>query len=650
MDTNFIIPILVFFPMIGAVVGYLIGRKNKNLRNHWACVVTAVVFLLALPIIGSDASFSMEKICGLGLHFAADGLQVVLVLLASFAWLATTLFSEEYFAHYHNRNRYYFFLLMTLGATIGVFLSADFYTTFIFFEIMSFTSFVWVIHDETEGAIKAASTYLAVAIFGGLVTLMGMFWMYHMSGTLVFTEVAEFVSLQTDKTQVYTCGVLILVGFGAKAGLFPLHIWLPEAHPVAPAPASALLSCILTKTGVFGMLILGTKLFVYDAVWGYFMLTLGTITMVLGAILAVFSINLKRVMACSSLSQIGFIVVGIGMQGILGSHNALAAGGTILHVANHSILKVVLFLSAGVVYMNLHKLDLNEIRGWGKDKPFLKAVFLMGALGIMGIPLWNGYISKTLLHESIVEGIVLLEEMGQSAFYLECVEILFLFSGGLTVAYMVKIFIAVFVESNVAGDFKQSEKPYISKLSMIALGIPAFLLPVLGMLPHITMDEIANLSYHFMNAHAPDHAVHYFAWVNLKGAVISVVVGAVVYLLFIRKVLMQTDECGNRVYVNVIPEWVSLENKVYRPLLLGILPFIGGLFARMAASLVDGVIAIFRILVFNNDGGKFVPHEDQYFSTYTHAEEPKKVYHEDFAISLMMVGIGLAVVLLYILI
>ncbi|WP_317853849.1 complex I subunit 5 family protein [Chakrabartyella piscis] len=649
MEQNYIIPILIFLPMIGAFIGYGIGRVNKTWRNHWACLVTAVVFFGSLSLIGSDATFVMENVCGLGLHFETDGLQVVLAILAAFAWFATTVFSEEYFAHYHNRNRYYFFLLMTLGATLGVFLSADFYTTFVFFEMMSFTSFVLVIHDETTEAIKAAGTYLTVAIFGGLVTLMGLFWMYHMAGTLAFSELADFVAAQEDVSGMYTCAILILVGFGAKAGLFPLHIWLPEAHPVAPAPASALLSCILTKSGIFGVLILSTKLFLYDGTWGYFMLTLGTITMVLGAVLAVFSINLKRVMACSSLSQIGFIVVGIGMQGILGSHNALAAGGTILHVANHSILKVVLFLSAGAIYMNLHKLDLNDIRGWGKDKPFLKAVFLMGSLGIMGIPLWNGYISKTLLHESIVEGIVMLEEVGQSALYLQTVEVLFLFSGGLTVAYMTKIFVAIFMEENPYATKEVHHKSYISKPSMIALGIPAFILPILGIFPHQTMDVIADFSYHFMGAHAPDHAVHYFAWVNLKGAVISVVVGALVYGLFIRKVLMQTDANGNRIYCNLVPEWLSLENKVYRPALLQILPFIGGFFARMAGNLVDGCIAISRILVFNSDGAKFIPGEDQYFSVYTHAEAPKKVYHEDFARSLMMVGLGLAAVLLYIL-
>lgn len=170
--------------------------------------------------------------------------------------------------------------------------------------------------------------------------------------------------------------------------------------------------------------------------------------MVLGAVLAVFSVNLKRTLACSSMSQIGFIIIAIGMQGLLGEHNALAASGTLLHFLNHSLFKLLLFLGAGVIFMNLRELNLNKIRGYGKDKPLLKLIFLMPILGIGGIPLWNGYISKTLIHESMVEYIEVLKEAGQSIAFMKGAEILFLFSGGLTLAYMTKIFVCIFLEDN----------------------------------------------------------------------------------------------------------------------------------------------------------------------------------------------------------
>src|SRR5699024_5013413 len=147
---------------------------------------------------------------------------------------------------------------------------------------------------------------------------------------------------EEKRTALYAAGGLALAGFGAKAGMFPLHIWLPKAHPVAPAPASALLSGILTKSGVFGILLLSRYLFWAELSWSQVVLALGVVTMVLGAVLALFSIDLKRTLACSSMSQIGFILVGVAMQGFLGHENALAAWGTVLHMLNHSLIKLVL--------------------------------------------------------------------------------------------------------------------------------------------------------------------------------------------------------------------------------------------------------------------------------------------------------------------
>ena len=171
---------------------------------------------------------------------------MVYVGVALLMWSMTALFSREYFAHYRNRNRYYFFFLLTLGATLGVFMSGDLYTAFVFFEIMSFTSYTWVAHDEKPGAMKAAGTYLAVAVIGGLVMLMGIMMLYFKLGTVMINEICEaaipvFESGE-DTAYMFVAGICILFGFGAKAGMFPLHIWLPKAHPVAPAPASALLS------------------------------------------------------------------------------------------------------------------------------------------------------------------------------------------------------------------------------------------------------------------------------------------------------------------------------------------------------------------------------------------------------------------------
>ncbi len=571
---NLFLPILAFFPMLCAVISYIVGRRSKKARDILACIfagaeLAAVIFLILS--IKDTAVFSIQNSFGLGLNFKFDGFRKVYCTVIAFMWFMTMLFSREYFSSYRNRNRYYFFNLMTLGATTGVFLAADLYTAFVFFEIMSFTSYPWVAHEEEPAAMKAAGTYLGVAVIGGLAALMGLFLLYSKLGTLSLDELYTAAASCSDKGTLYTAGGLVLFGFGAKAGMFPLHIWLPKAHPVAPAPASALLSGILTKAGVFGILAISCNVFRYDPTWGAVILTLGVITMVLGAVLALLSIDLKRTLACSSMSQIGFILVGIGMMGLLGEENALAARGALMHMVNHSLIKLTLFMSAGVVYMNLHKLNLNDIRGFGRKKPLLNIAFLLGALGIGGIPLFNGYVSKTLLHESIVEYSHMLS--GSSAALITTTEWLFLISGGITVAYMTKLYIALFVEKhpNKQAEFDAKRK-YMSGLSSLALVGSAAVLPVLGMIPNATLDSFADASAGFFSAALPEHAISYLSFSNLKGAAISIAIGAVLYLCIVRPLLMRRDALDIKLYINRLPERLDLENAIYRPLILKILP------------------------------------------------------------------------------
>ena len=625
MEMNMILAFLVFYPMIGALVSYIIGRFHKTARDYFADFVVISEFAVTLYLFctfdGSRIlSFSIDSFAGLGIGFVLDGFRSIYTLTAALMWMMTTVFSKEYFKHYHNRNRYYLFMLLTLGATMGVFLSADLYTTFIFFEMMSFTSYVWVAHDERKASLRAAETYLSVAVIGGMAMLMGLFLLYHELGTLEIAALLRLAKACPDKTLLYVAGGCITLGFGAKAGVFPLHIWLPKAHPVAPAPASALLSGILTKSGIFGMIVVSCNLLYGDGDWGSVILLLGCITMFGGALLALFSVDLKRTLACSSMSQIGFVTVGIGMQGLLGEENTMAAMGTLLHMVNHSLIKLVLFMAAGVVFMNVHMLNLNEIRGFGRKKPLLHFIFLMGALGIGGIPLWNGYISKTLLHESIVEYTQLLKEgvlmpamFGTGA--MKCIEWIFLISGGMTVAYMVKLYVAVFIEKNSDADRQErfdGMKQYMNWQSKLALTVSAVLLPLMGCLPGIIMDFLAKRGIGFMNAEALGETVHYFSVNNLKGALISVIIGAALYGLILRPFFMRKTETG-RIYVNLWPSRLDLEDHFYRPLIV-VLCAACGFFARVCDSLVDGVVVLLRKTVYRDKALPFELSEGTVFT------------------------------------
>lgn len=565
------------------------------------------------------ADILIPGICGFGLHLRLDGFRLIYTLIAVLMWSVSGVFSREYMAHYQKRVRYYVFFWITFLATVGVFLSEDLYTTFIFFEIMSFTSYVWVAFDEKKESLRAAETYLAVAVIGGMVMLMGLFLLYDLLGTLDMDELqsaAAAAAGQGYQARLYGAGALLLFGFGAKAGCFPLHIWLPKAHPVAPAPASALLSGILTKTGIFGIIVVSCRLFGADAAWGLLITGLGLITMFLGALLAVFSINLKRTLACSSVSQIGFILVGVGMCGMLasaGANPSMAARGAFLHMVNHSLFKLVLFLCAGAVFMNLHQLDLNQIRGFGRKKPLLAGCFLMGALGISGIPGWSGYVSKTLLHESIVEYRELIAEGAAGAAKAEAVsaaaetisrlagnpvlwtaaEWIFLITGGMTVSYMLKLFFAIFVERNEdakrQAEFDAMSGRYMKGASGFVLAIPAGLILILGMLPDLTMNRLADLGQGFFLAGGMEHAVHYFGLANLKGGLISIGIGILLYLLVIRTWLM-----ADKQYADRWPKKLDLEELIYRPILQVLLPGVfGAVFGLLDQYLISTLVTVF---------------------------------------------------------
>lgn len=586
---------LVFWPITGAFACFYIGRKDKKSRDGFAIFIVALNFavMIGLAFFASNQFppyFLWEAFMGFRIYFRLDGFRAVYGVITAFMWLMTTLFSKEYFAHYRNRNRYYFFSLLTFGATLGVFLSADLITTFIFFEVMSLTSYVLVIHDERPDTLEAARTYMAIAIIGGLALLLGLFIV---SNQLQTTEIAALhtamVNFEGDRGLIYLAAAFMMVGFGGKAGMYPLHIWLPNAHPVAPAPASALLSGVLTKTGVYGIIIVSTLMFNQEFTWGFIMVNFGIVGMFTGAMLALFSTDLKRTLAYSSVSQIGFIILGVGMQGIIDPYyNSMPIQGSLLHMVNHSLIKLLLFMAAGVVVLNTHELDLNKIRGFGRGKPLFTFCFLMGVLTIIGMPFWSGYISKTLLHESLVYHIWGHYDYSLSSAYFQTIEGIFTLTGGLTTAYMIKLFVCLCVEKNAFNQEKLSalNKKYITKLSAGVLAVCAVILPVLGFAPSLFMIPIGTFGQEFMLRVYPPYEIDFLAWINLRGALTSMVIGVILYTLVIRICLMSKDSEGRRIYLNAWPAVLDIEKRIYRPLLLKTMPAIGGFFAKVISGIL----------------------------------------------------------------
>lgn len=636
-----LIALIVFLPMIMGPALYCIGRRNDNLRDIIAIVFTFLELGMTLLLLRFMPSLNINGILVQGITFKTDGFRAVYSIVTAIMWAGTTMFAKEYFLHEKKGlDRYWMFILVTLGATEGVMLSGDLMTAFIFFEILSFTSFTWVIHEETKAAIRAGYTYLFIAVFGGLVLFMGLLMLKHSAGTLAFDQLRDAVQVSGRKKEIFAAAVCILLGFGAKAGMFPLHVWLPKAHPVAPSPASALLSGILTKVGVYGILTMTLQVMTGNEIFGMLVLILGLITMVSGAVLALFSVNLKRTLACSSMSQIGFILTGIAMSVLLAAAGeeegvVLALSGSMLHMVNHSMIKLTLFMAAGVVVMNIHLLRLDDIRGWGRNKTVLKIAFALGALGISGVPMFNGYISKTMLHEGIVEGAHAIEGLGT---VLHAAEWIFLVSGGITFAYMLKLFICIFVEKNTEEWVQMKydkNSGCMNGLSTAAIAGASLFMIINGQ-PFV-MTRLAA----FMTGSEEILHFHAFTAENLKGGAISLGIGLLVYLIFVRKVLVR-----NGSYVDLWPEKLDMEDLIYRPA-LKIIALILAFFGRILVDMVDMTAALARGTFMKEirvHEGK--DHINRVSAFAEESIEAAKPLLRNFTFAMMMTCIGILIILI----
>ncbi|CDI49441.1 complex I subunit 5 family protein [Clostridium tetani] len=565
MNLNYIFYIILIVPLIASLVGFIIGKYNEKIRDRFNIAVTFIVFLVITYIFPHIYNESIElfigDIMGTGLSLKIDMFRYIFIWLTALIWFLVTIYSVQYLNSYKNRNRYYLFFMLTYWSTLGIFISENFLNLFTFFEIMSLTSYPLIIHDEDEYSHEAGETYIIMAVTGGLVLLMGLFLLFDYTQTLEISLLKN--SLANLGNIKYAIVFLIIFGFGIKAGMFPLHIWLPKAHPAAPAPASAVLSGVLLKTGIFGIMITSQIITPEDKNISLVILVLGFMTMFIGGFLAMFQRNIKRILAYSSMSQMGYVLVGIGLMGILEKHKYMAFYGTTYHIINHMIFKVLLFMIAGVIYMYLHELSINHIGGFGRNKKLLKILFFIAICGITAMPGFNGFISKNILHHALLESKILYK-----SFWISFGDIIFILSSGFTVAYLLKIFIGLFIEEGVGSQYKGKIK--ISKITFFPMIALTFMTIFLGIKGDLVM-KILYKSGEIFNIEA--HAIgNFYSMENIKSSIISVVIGTLIYKFFIRKVLRK-GEGNNWWYENIALNWFSLEKNIYVPLLKTVLHY-----------------------------------------------------------------------------
>ena len=627
----------VLLPVFAAPLQYLIRRCSSRLCDTAVSAVCLISLLFTVFIACAPPEYVLIRGPFItGLSFASGGIHSIFAVMCSGMFFFSSLADSAYFRGEEHNERYRASLLLTLGALLGVFLAGDLMTLYVCFEAMSLSSWIWVAHNETDKAQDAADTYLTMAVAGGFVMLCGLFLLNNRFSTLDIAELRRQAALTDDRSELLLPGLCLLTGFAVKAGMFPFHIWLPKAHPAAPAPASALLSGILTKSGIFGILFISVCLLQGNEILTYTLLIPGTFTMVLGALLAVFSVDLKRTLACSSLSQIGFILVGAAVLS-MGGNTSLAAGGIIAHSLNHGLAKLVLFITAGVIYTHCRTLDLNELRGAGRNNPVLMICFLTGGLSLAGVPCFGGYISKTLLHEAIISQMQTENEVLGG--FLTAVEQLFLFSGGLTAAYMAKLFINLFIRKP-AGNMPS----FRTDARSLAAVVPASAaLLVMGLIPSLSYEKIAACAAVSLGTEA--FHVSYFTPENLKGALISLLIGAAVYWLLIHGLL--TDrETGNCVKATTV---LDLDEDVYRPVLRG-LSFAGAFAARLCYSVTDILTRCGEKLIYMGKADRLNLGEDHHFTHYSKQYVKPGPIRQTLQFELMLFSLGLVAILVFLLV
>jgi len=333
-----------------------------------------------------------SQIAPFGLRFQVDGLSVSIALVGFLLWLAISIYSITYIKT--DLVSYYSLLLIVLGAVQGAVIAKDLMSFYVFLEITAVATYFLIIHKKSVDVLKAGYKYI-------IITLIGAFFIF-LSIILVYADTGSYEVIVVTNSDGFMAAVLFLLGCFVKAGVFPLHTWLPDAHPAAPPPVSAFLSGMMIKIGAYGIIrfifpILNFNLSAtnFGELLSSLIMSIGIASMLIGVLLALLQTDVKRLLAYHSISQMGYILLGIG----LGTKLGLAGG--LYHLVNHAMFKGLLFLCMGAITYSTGTRKLSDLGGLWKKMPITTSTCIIAALAISGIPPFNGFASKIVLTEAV---------------------------------------------------------------------------------------------------------------------------------------------------------------------------------------------------------------------------------------------------------
>jgi len=403
-----LIALLVIIPLLAAPACLLLPR-----RLAWgaATLVSAAVFALAVLLLWR---VQVQGVVSYhlggwpppwGIEYRADALNALVALIvAAIGALVMPYARRSVAAEVEERNQagFYAAYLLALSGLLGITLTGDLFNLFVFLEISSLSSYILISQHRDRRALVAAYQYLVVGTIGATFLLIGIGLLYGMTGTLNMADLAERLPLVDGTRTVYTGFAFIVVGVGIKLALYPLHWWLPNAYTHAPSVASAFLAATATKVAVYVLLrvlftVFGAEFSFRSAFFHSALITLAAAAIIAGSAMAIVQVNVKRLLAYSSVGQIGYMVLGLAMLSGLGLTAAT------LHLFNHALMKGALFLALGCVALRLGGCGLNDMKGLGRRMPLTMAAFVIGGLSLIGVPGTVGFISKWYLVLAAIE-------------------------------------------------------------------------------------------------------------------------------------------------------------------------------------------------------------------------------------------------------
>ena len=402
METIYSIKPLLAVLVSLCVVPILVSSRGPNVREAWTFAAAGLKFLIVASMVpeilgGKEIVYTVVRFLpGASIQFRVDALGMLFALVSSSLWIVTSAYSIGYMRGLkeHSQTRYFCFFALALSATIGVAFSANLLTLYLFYEMLSFATYPLVTHHQDEEARSSGRKYLLYIVGTSIgFVLPAMIICYNLAGTLEFAP-QGFLSGTGSRSMMALLLILLLFGF-AKAAIMPFHSWLPAAM-VAPTPVSALLHAVaVVKVGVFSVVrvltgVFGTGLLLsFD--FGSFITLAASVTILAGSFIALTQDGLKRLLAFSTIAQLSYVVLGVGLL----SPKGLTGG--IVHIAMHAFGKITLFFCAGAIFVTTGKKNISEMVGIGRQMPVTMAAFFIASLSIIGMPPCGGFLSKWYL-------------------------------------------------------------------------------------------------------------------------------------------------------------------------------------------------------------------------------------------------------------